>query len=48
MLSERFKAIAKEELREDDNRKQQALKQFRDWINSHPFIRNVRQGQFVA
>jgi len=47
MLSESFRAIAKEELREDENRKQQALQQFKDWIAKHPFVRNVRQGQLI-
>jgi len=47
MLSERFKTIAKEELREDENRKQQALQQFREWIMKHPFLKNVRQGQLI-
>lgn len=35
----------KELIREDEARKQQALEQFRDWLNKHPFISNSRQGR---
>lgn len=31
-VADKFKEIAKNELREDDNRRRQALEQFRDWI----------------
>lgn len=47
MVSEKFKEIAKLELREDEQRKQQALAHFREWLNKHPYIRKVRQGKRV-
>jgi hypothetical protein len=34
----------KEEIRETDSRKQQALQQFREMIEKHPFITNCYQG----
>jgi hypothetical protein len=34
----------REEIREDDTRKQQALIQFREWLAKHPFIAKCRQG----
>ncbi|KAH0535831.1 hypothetical protein KQX54_019582 [Cotesia glomerata] len=39
-LSEDTQAIALEELREDDNIRNQALKQFRAWILKHPSIKS--------
>lgn len=33
-------------IRENDLRKQQALEQFRTWLEKHPFIKNCRQGMF--
>jgi hypothetical protein len=45
-LSPRTKRKALVELREDESRKQQALKQFREWIDKHPSLRNSRQGWF--
>lgn len=44
MLSDKFLVKAKEELREDDKRKEQALEHFREWISKHPYIKSVRQG----
>lgn len=44
MLAQKFVEKARDELREDDTRKEQALKHFREWIVKHPFIRNIRQG----
>lgn len=41
-LSAKFKKIAKEELREDDNIREQALAQFREWIAKHPHIKKCR------
>jgi hypothetical protein len=45
MLSDKFLIKAREELREDDKRKQQALEHFRDWLGKHPFIKQIRQGK---
>ncbi|XP_063701167.1 retinaldehyde-binding protein 1-like [Culicoides brevitarsis] len=41
-VSEKFKKIAKEELGEDDQKRTQALAQFREWIAKHPHIRACR------
>lgn len=41
-LSASFKQVAKEELREDDNIRTQALAQFREWITKHPHIKRCR------
>ncbi|XP_031839310.1 clavesin-2 [Nomia melanderi] len=41
-LSESTKLIAREELREDDAIKKQALDQFRQWIGKHPNIKRCR------
>lgn len=41
-LDAHFKEIAKDELREDDNIRTQALSQFREWIAKHPHIRRCR------
>ncbi|XP_036339856.1 clavesin-1-like isoform X1 [Rhagoletis pomonella] len=41
-LSPEMKLLAKEELHEDDNIRQQALKQFREWISKHPSIKKCR------
>lgn len=41
-LSESTKLIAREELREDDAIKKQALDQFRQWIKKHPNIKRCR------
>lgn len=40
--------IAKNELREDESRKDQALVQFRDWIGKHPAIKYCRTGVCVC
>jgi hypothetical protein len=45
MLAQKFVEKARDELREDDTRKEQALKHFREWIAKHPFIKNIRQGR---
>lgn len=45
MLSEKFLEKARVELREDEKRKEQALEHFREWINKHPYIRSIRQGE---
>lgn len=37
-----FAKIAKDELREDDTRRVQALAQFREWIAKHPAFKNYR------
>ena len=44
MLSQKYIDKARNELREDDTRKEQALKHFREWIAKHPFIKKIRQG----
>jgi hypothetical protein len=36
---------AENELRETESRKSQALAQFREWINKHPYLKSVRQGK---
>ncbi|XP_070496024.1 clavesin-1 [Chironomus tepperi] len=41
-LSSKFKDIAKEELREDESVRTQALAQFREWIAKHPHIKKCR------
>jgi hypothetical protein len=40
--AERTKAL--QELREDDNIREQSLDQMRDWINKHPNIKKCRTG----
>lgn len=45
VLDEKFVVKARKELREDDNRKKQALEHFREWIRKHPFIKEIRQGE---
>lgn len=44
MLPDKFVEKAREELREDEKRKEQALEHFREWINKHPYIKSIRQG----
>lgn len=41
-LNSNFRKVAKEELREDDNIRTQALAQFREWIAKHPHIKRCR------
>jgi len=41
-LSTQFKKLAKDELREDENIRTQALAQFREWIAKHPHIKRCR------
>lgn len=41
-LNSQFKKIAKDELREDENIRTQALAQFREWIAKHPHIKKCR------
>ncbi|XP_053673152.1 clavesin-1-like [Anopheles nili] len=41
-LSDKFKIVAQDELREDDDMRESALKQFREWIAKHPLIRKCR------
>jgi GrpB-like predicted nucleotidyltransferase (UPF0157 family) len=45
VLPEKFVEKAKRELREDDNRKEQALEHFRQWLKKHPYIKEYRQGR---
>lgn len=44
-LPESEKKKALEELREDDNIREQSLQQFREWINKHPNIKRCRTGK---
>lgn len=37
----------KNELREDDARREQSLAQFREWISKHPFINDVKTGKKI-
>lgn len=41
-LSPKFKKIALDDLREDENIRSQALAQFREWIAKHPHIKKCR------
>ncbi|XP_055603784.1 clavesin-2-like, partial [Uranotaenia lowii] len=41
-LSDKFRKLAKEELREDDEIREQALAKLREWIAKHPYIRKCR------
>uniref|UniRef100_A0A182SWV0 CRAL-TRIO domain-containing protein n=1 Tax=Anopheles maculatus TaxID=74869 RepID=A0A182SWV0_9DIPT len=41
-LPDRYRKLAKEELREDDEIREQSLAQMRDWIAKHPYIRKCR------
>jgi len=43
-LPEEEKKRAFEELREDDNIREQSLQQVRDWIAKHPNIKKCRTG----
>ena len=45
MLEEKFLQMARDELREEENRKKQALEHFREWIAKHPYIKQIRQGE---
>lgn len=42
--SEQLLKKVKLEINEDEARKRQSLVHFREWINKHPFLRNIRQG----
>lgn len=44
ILNTKYQEIAKNELREDETRRIQALKQFEDALDKHAFIRNCRRG----
>lgn len=43
-LASFFVKKAKEEVREDEQRKQQSLEQFREFIAKHPFIKRFNTG----
>lgn len=45
-LSSRFLQMAKEEIGEDETKKVQALDQFREWLDKHPFITKSCRGEF--
>lgn len=45
-LSEETRKLAKEELREDDLSREQALTQMRSWIEKNPKIVNCRTGWY--
>jgi hypothetical protein len=44
-MDQKFVEMAKIELREDESRKAQALQQFNDWIDKHPFIVSGRRDE---
>lgn len=46
-LSEETQKMAKEELREDKNARDQALDQIRNWIKLNPRIENCRLGEKI-
>jgi hypothetical protein len=41
-LSPELQKMAKDELREDENTRNQSLAQFREWIAKHPHIKRCR------
>ncbi|KXJ71483.1 hypothetical protein RP20_CCG020458 [Aedes albopictus] len=41
-LTDQFRTLAKEELREDENVRQQAMAQLKEWIEKNPYIKNCR------
>ncbi|XP_055612483.1 alpha-tocopherol transfer protein-like, partial [Uranotaenia lowii] len=41
-LTEKYRTVAKEQLREDDTLREQALEGMRAWIAKHPYIRRCR------
>lgn len=45
-LSEETQKMAKDELREDKNTRDQALEQVRNWIKLNPRIENSRMGTY--
>lgn len=47
-MDSKFIEKARVELREDELRKRQSLAQFRDWLSKHPFLKDVRQGDFLC
>lgn len=46
-LPEPLRKTALEELREDDNIRQQSLEQVREWIKKHPAIKSCRTGKLI-
>lgn len=46
-LSKETQKMAKDELREDKNTRDQALEQMRNWIKMNPRIQNCRLGEIV-
>lgn len=46
-LSEETQLIAKEELREDESTRKQALDSLREWILQNPRITNCRLGKVI-
>lgn len=47
-LSQETQQIAKDELREDKNTRDQALEQIRNWIKMNPRIENSRLGERIT
>ncbi|XP_055608419.1 clavesin-1-like [Uranotaenia lowii] len=41
-LADKYKLVAQDELREEDDIRENALKQFREWIAKHPLIKSCR------
>lgn len=48
ILSPETQKVAKEELREDKNTRDQALEQMRNWIKMNPRIKNCRLGEAIS
>lgn len=46
-LPEEIQKMAKDELREDKNTRDQALEQMRNWIKMNPRIQNSRLGEIL-
>lgn len=46
-MDPKFLEIARKELREDDLRKEQALVQFNEFLDKHPFFVKVRRGKEI-
>lgn len=44
-MDQKFVKIAENELGETKLRRYQALKQFNEWIDKHPFIVNITRGE---
>jgi len=43
-MDQKFIDLAKNELGEDDSKRNQSLAHMKEWLSKHPFLQNVRQG----